>query len=840
MNPSKKQRRATPNENPILIAPLHKFRIPSNRHFYFRSRHKWWGERSARAADETQRIQIYHEALSAKTISIQFSGGGLVFPPILLSYSRGGLAQKLSVTALAMATSNANNSNGSPAERRGWLPWSVFFGGLFLTILAAIAVARNEAAQREAAFLATTHQIQQNIRSRMDSYVSLLLAGAGLMATRENLTDKEFRAFVDRLQIQQFYPGVQGIGWTARLKPLELGPLTNRMRATIKKDFAIYPAHPRDEYHAILLLEPLDRRNLQALGYDMSTDPIRNAAMERARDFGFPAASGRVRLVQEIEGPEQPGFLIYVPVYAGGGVPAKMEDRRAKLQGFIYSPFRMGDLMDGIVGRAPTTRIRLEVYDKSINPDSLLHTLDTTGGNSRFDFMRWGFQTQSALQIAGREWVLQWRSAPMLLGGALGAPLALVSLVGLVLSISLYRLVLEEGKLRAASEQTAAALLEEQERLRQSEERFRLLVERAEEYAIVLLDPDGKISAWNPGAERIFGYKETEILGENFDVMYTEEDRRHRAPQDQLALSRERGQIVDERWQVRKDGSRFWATGTLISLRGGDLEQQGYAKILRDMTQRKQSEEAIRNLNQELEERVRARTAALRESNAQMEAFTYAVIHDLRAPLRSMHGFATALSEDHGDQLDPNARDFLSRIMGSARRMDQLIEDLLAFSRVSRADLQFAAVSLTPIVEAALKELDPIIQKTRAKITVDPLPSVYGHGQTIAIAIQNLLSNSLKFRRPDVPPEIRIYAERRGDVVRLSIEDNGIGIHPEHHERVFRVFERLHEYDTYPGTGMGLAIVKKGVERMGGRAGLWSEPTIGSTFWFEVPSAPSM
>lgn len=725
------------------------------------------------------------------------------------------------------------------ADGRGWLPWGVFCAGLFLTVLAAIGVARNEAGQREAAFRATTHQIEQNIRGRMDAYVSLLLSGAGLMATRETVTLQEFRAFVERLQISQLYPGVQGIGWTARIPAAGLVAATERMRATIRPDFKVWPEHPREEYHSILYLEPMDRRNAAAIGYDMFTEAERRAAMEIARDTGLPAASGRLRLVQETEGPEQRGFLIYVPVYEGGGVPFKLEERRARLNGFVYSPFRMGDLMDGIVGRAPGTRVRLEIYDRKIEGRSLLHVLDTIGKNG-FKFPRWGFQAQSSLQIAGREWVLVWQSAPLLLGGALGAPLVLVSIFGIMLSAFLYRLVQEEGRLREASEQTAAALLEERERLRQSEERFRLLVERAEEYAIVLLDPDGRISGWNPGAERTFGYKESEILGEPYSVMFTEADRRQRTPEQQLFSARERGQFVEERWQVRKDGSRFWAVGSLISLRGGDLEQQGYAKILRDMTQRKQNEEAIRNLNQELEERVRARTAALRESNAQMEAFTYAVIHDLRAPLRAMHGFATALREDYTAQLDHSGLEFLDRIMGSAKRMDDLIQDLLAFSRVSRADIQFAAVNLGAIVEGAMKDLAATIEETRAKITLEPLPSVYAHGQTLGIAVQNLLSNALKFRKPNVSPEIRIFAERRGDVVRLSIEDNGIGIHTEHQERVFRVFERLHEADAYPGTGMGLAIVKKGVERMGGRVGLWSEPGVGSTFWLEVPSAPSM
>jgi signal transduction histidine kinase len=238
----------------------------------------------------------------------------------------------------------------------------------------------------------------------------------------------------------------------------------------------------------------------------------------------------------------------------------------------------------------------------------------------------------------------------------------------------------------------------------------------------------------------------------------------------------------------------------------------------------------------DLEARLSERTAELRESNAELETFCYSVSHDLRAPLRALQGFATALLADHADRLDEEGQDYARRLAGAARRMDSLIQDLLAYSRVGRSDMQLRPVSLASIVAEALEQVKSEAKERGAEVTVDPaLPTVVGHRGTLVQVSSNLLSNALKFVAPGTPPRIRVRAERSDGNVRLWVEDNGIGIAPEHQERIFRVFERLHGIEAYPGSGIGLAIVRKAVVRMGGRAGVESEAGRGSRFWIDLP-----
>ncbi|HEY9748557.1 MAG TPA: ATP-binding protein, partial [Allocoleopsis sp.] len=238
----------------------------------------------------------------------------------------------------------------------------------------------------------------------------------------------------------------------------------------------------------------------------------------------------------------------------------------------------------------------------------------------------------------------------------------------------------------------------------------------------------------------------------------------------------------------------------------------------------------------ELERRVLERTAQLQAANTELEAFGYSVSHDLRAPLRAMQGFTQALMEDYQDALDPVGQDYARRISNAAQRMDTLIEDLLTYSRLSRAELELQPINLNSLVSHVMAQLDLEIRQSQAQITVaTPLLSVMGHFVTLVQVITNLLMNAMKFVESGVSPQIKIWTTAQPHHVRLWIEDNGIGIAPEHQERIFRVFERLHGVEAYPGTGIGLAIVRKGLERMGGQVGVEPAPAKGSRFWLELP-----
>ncbi|AFZ12130.1 multi-sensor signal transduction histidine kinase [Crinalium epipsammum PCC 9333] len=267
-----------------------------------------------------------------------------------------------------------------------------------------------------------------------------------------------------------------------------------------------------------------------------------------------------------------------------------------------------------------------------------------------------------------------------------------------------------------------------------------------------------------------------------------------------------------------------------------------------------QLREQLQRKAEELEQRVIERTAQLQDANAELEAFAYSVSHDLRAPLRAMQGFSQILLEDYADKIDSLGQEYAHRIVRNAQRMENLIQDLLAYSRVSRTEIKLQSINLASIINNVLTHLHDEFQARQAIVSVTETLlqiEVLAHRTTLIQVLINLLMNAIKFVAPGVQPEIEIWAEERNlnlglqsqeeetskhqKWIRLWVKDNGIGIAKEHYDRIFQVFERLHGIETYAGTGIGLAIVRKGIERIGGRIGVESKVNEGSSFWIELP-----
>ncbi|MEO1183311.1 MAG: ATP-binding protein, partial [Cyanobacteria bacterium J06636_27] len=263
---------------------------------------------------------------------------------------------------------------------------------------------------------------------------------------------------------------------------------------------------------------------------------------------------------------------------------------------------------------------------------------------------------------------------------------------------------------------------------------------------------------------------------------------------------------------------------------------QSIANILSAAITRKQSEQENHQLNATLEARVKERTKQLEEVNQELEAFCYSVSHDLRAPLRAIQGFAQVLLEDYESLFDDMGREYLNRLTTAAAHLDTLILDLLAYSRLGRTQIQLGQVDLASIVQEIIEELESELQENQAQIIIKTtLPVVKSQQTILKSIITNLITNALKFVHPNVNPVVQIWAEERGKYIRLWVEDNGIGIAPEHQERIFRVFERLHGVESYVGTGIGLAIVKRGIESLEGSVGVLSNLNQSSRFWIELP-----
>lgn len=618
---------------------------------------------------------------------------------------------------------------------RRWFPAAVLLTGAALTMLATYYAGRTIQLRARTQFETTALHARDTIRARLAIYDSLLRGTAGFVAVEKEATKERFQNFVRPLV--ENYSGVQGIGFARRVPAPDKENVVAEMRQQGEEHFHIWPEAERADYYPVTFIEPETGSDQVVIGFDMSSEPVRRQAMERARDTGAAAASGKVSLLEEAEPTNQPGFLIYFPVYQGGTLPDTFAERRAKLQGFVFSPFRARDLFASIFANAPFS-VEMEIFDgTNIHSENLLfQSASTVPGNQPF---RHTLQEIVPLDVSGRTWTAhfvarpQWEGAWIVLSLFFG---------GALLSVAMFYLTRAEGQARRAAENWAARL-------------------KASEVAL------------------------------------------------------------------------------------------------------RESQDSLRRYAADLEHRVAERTANLAQSIQSLEGVLYHVAHDLRAPLRGMASFTNILLEEYAPHLDERGRDYSRRISHAAQRMDTLVQDLLAFGRLAHTAVPLSQINLEHEVNAALDRFSGEIHARGASVDVrSPLPAVKANAAVLNQVISNLLSNALKFVHPDTRPRVRISAEETtsrmesaaaksggtpsldvrlsaldGKFVRLWIEDNGIGIQPQYHERIFRMFERLHGVDSYPGTGIGLAIVRKGIERMGGRVGVESTPGAGSRFWVELPAA---
>jgi signal transduction histidine kinase/ActR/RegA family two-component response regulator len=290
------------------------------------------------------------------------------------------------------------------------------------------------------------------ITARMEIYIALLRGAGGMLAAGE-ISRADWHRYAERLDVRVRYPGIQGIGYSRQVPADSIDELVRRMRAQAAEGFRVWPDSARAEYHSILYLEPLDRRNQAALGYDMFTDPVRREAMQRARDTGQAALSGRVTLVQEIEGPVQAGFLVYVPVYRGGEIPATRAARRAGLQGFAYAPFRAGDLFAGIFGTEKDPRVAFRVYDgRGTDAEHLLYD-SRADPNQPWPTSR--LTARGTVEIAGRPWTLVFTPTRAFGAGSRSALVPIVALSGLLVSLMLFGLSRAQAVAQREAERNA-------------------------------------------------------------------------------------------------------------------------------------------------------------------------------------------------------------------------------------------------------------------------------------------------------------------------------------------------------------------------------------------------
>lgn len=392
---------------------------------------------------------------------------------------------------------------------------------------------------------------------------------------------------------------------------------------------------------------------------------------------------------------------------------------------------------------------------------------------------------------------------------------------------------------------------------------FHLLVESTIDYAIFMLDPNGVVATWNVGAQRIKGYAADEIVGTHFSAFYTEDAKARRWPEYELKEAARLGRFEDEGWRVRKDGSRFWANVVITALRDPDGALRGFGKVTRDVTERKYQQERIENLTRALQNRIAELAASNRElmqKTSENESFVYSVSHDLRAPLVNLQGFSheltltqqelTDLLSDPRLPADLRARalallsgemtESIEFIRNAVQHLGNIVDGLMRLSRVGRVEYQMEPVNVHTVLAEILGSMHTTVSAAGATVRVGSLPMVRGDRNAIGQVFANILGNALKSLDAERPGLIEISASP-GEPPVFAVKDNGIGIPEQSRRKIFQIFQHVHPTQS-KGEGMGLAIVRRIVERHGGRIWFESAAGVGTTFFFTfspVAGAPS-
>jgi PAS domain S-box-containing protein len=348
-----------------------------------------------------------------------------------------------------------------------------------------------------------------------------------------------------------------------------------------------------------------------------------------------------------------------------------------------------------------------------------------------------------------------------------------------------------------------------------TEESFRLLVDGVQDYAIFMLDPEGHVITWNAGAQRIKGYQPEDILGTHFSRFYPPDAIERGDPTAHLALAVRDGRVEHEGVRVRKDGSLFWANVIISALRDEEGRLVGFTKVTRDLTERKRLADEVAR------------------AHAELESFSYSVSHDLRAPLRAINGFAQALLEDQAAALNAEGQRMLRVVRDNAARLGQMIDGLLSFSRLGRQAVRRAPLDMTSIAKSVVEELRLAETGQTPEVMIGELPPASGDGTLVRQVLANLVANAFKFSASRPNAEVRIGARQDGGETVYFIRDNGVGFDMRYADKLFAVFARLHGPE-FAGTGIGLALVQRIVQRHGGRIWAESAPNTGATFSFTL------
>lgn len=689
------------------------------------------------------------------------------------------------------------------------LPLIILLASLGITITVWQFAKESVARQARAKFEQEIASLEENVKERLEIYSNVLYGGRGLFDASEEVTRDEWKAYIDGVNIQKNYPGVQGIGYAAVLKPNEVSVFENKIRSEGFPDFKVFPEGQREVYTSIQFLEPFDFRNQRAFGYDMFSEATRRAAMEYARDNDTAAITGKVLLLPETQEDIQAGFLMYLPVYSENNEPI----------GYVYSPFRMRDFMQATLFNS-SLDVDLEIFDGTeINDDTEMFDADE-GIYSRDPGYTPRFEKNDVIGLYGHTWTFRYITSPDFgLGEFQENYPQLVLRVGVVLSFLLA--VATYGL--ASSRARAVKLAEEITRdLKEQKDKDEAILTGIGE-GLTATDEKGNIILANPAFTQILGWGENEVIGKKMsEIIPMEDENGSRVQESDRPLSKvlNTGKSINtsNKIYLRKDGTKVPVEITVTPIiREGKVN--GIIEIFRDIAKEK-------------------------EVDRMKTEFLSLASHQLRTPLSAMKWFLEILLDNSIGKLNKQQQEMAQKTQQSNNRMIELVNSLLNVSRLEQGRIMVEPVptDLIKLLDEVLTELQPqykaksqkinrSIPKEKITLNIDP--------KLIRQVYLNLLSNAIKYS-----PEkstIQISVTKDANNIVSSVSDRGYGIPKAEQEKIFEKFYRASNIATKDteGNGLGLYLVKQVVEVSGGKIWFESVEGKGTTFSFSLPLSGS-
>jgi PAS domain S-box-containing protein len=699
----------------------------------------------------------------------------------------------------------------------------VLAGSLILVLVAWHYARERELRAAEAKFGADTAEIVDRLQQRLVYYELVARGGTALFASMARPTPQQWGDYVESMNLYPRFPSVRGLGFVGYVSSNRLDDLQIEWRESGYGQLSVRPHGMRARYAPILYLEPRTSDNIAAIGYDLLSDPASRAAMQAALEGGVARLSGLT------SGPSQTsqGLTMYIPVYRNGDRPRTPAARELSLQGWVYLPFDVSRYVDVSLGQEYRD-VGLRIYDtegSKQNGGTLLFA--SKGGSADV-----AFQHEATMELYGRQWRMEFDSPPEAIAAPRLKGLQNMLALGLLASLLLFGIA---WTLALTEDRATIIALRLTEDYRRSEQRFRSSMQHSA-IGKALLDSEGRIVEANPALTRIVGRSMESLVGRPFESLFDDDESSLRTSDDGETDTDGVHRVTRH---LRREGDLPRQAQLTYAPVPGNVGQDVTGLVqVEDVTERVRAQARIHALNRTLEARVAMRTRELSQVNQELEAFAYSVSHDLRAPLRSIDGFSRALMERYEGQLDETGRDYLRRVRRAATRMGELIDAILKISRLGRAEVRREQVDLSRMAVEVIDELRA--GEPGREITIRIVPGLWALGDATLLRtlLGNLFGNAWKFTRGREQALIEFGAvDRPNGDTEFYVRDNGAGFSQAYVDKLFRPFQRLHSQDEFSGHGIGLASVKRIIERHGGHIRAEGREGEGAVFYFTLPEA---